>query len=378
MAGNQEAQADRPDPGDGVRRVRGDAERRPMLADAQLLRFVTSCDKPAACGSVSTCNVSHGEGPVGGSMSKAARYVKDVVFAPGLKDWVLRIAKGAVIALGFILPGVSGGVLAAILGLYEPMLRFLAHLRRDFVKNAVFFLPVGVGGILGLVLLSRPLDYALEHWPVVVLWGFAGAILGSVPALLRESTSQTRRDRIDRLWLTGTFTVGLVVLYLLPTFAGTVPGTFPGFVLAGSLIALGVLVPGLSPSNLLIILGLLQPMLSGFSDFDVPGVFLPIALGGIATLLIFAKFMERMIDHHHSRTYHFVIGLVLASTVLIVVPTRSSETIDYTDATASTAVLAALLFAAGLALGLWMGSLEERYKTGAVIDRTAHEIATGH
>lgn len=310
-------------------------------------------------------------------MSKAARYVRDVVVAPGLKDWLLRIAKGAVIALGFILPGVSGGVLAAIIGLYEPMLRFVAHIRHDFVKNALFFLPVGVGGVLGLVLLSGPLDYALQHWSVIVLWGFVGAILGSVPALLRESVSQTRRDRIDWVWLAGTFTVGLVVLYALPTFAGTVPANFLGFVLAGALIALGVLVPGFSPSNLLIILGLLQPMLAGFSEFDILGVFLPIALGGVAALLLFAKFMERMIDHHHSRTFHFVIGLVLASTVLIVVPTRSAETIDYTGATASTAILAAVLFAAGLALGLWMARLEERYKTTEVIDGTAHEIATG-
>jgi putative membrane protein len=306
-------------------------------------------------------------------VSKAARYV----FAPGLKNWVLRIAKGAIVALGFILPGVSGGVLAAILGLYEPMLRFVAHVRRDFAKNALFFLPVGVGGILGLVLLSRPLDYALEHWPVIVLWGFAGAILGSVPALLRESTSQTRRDRIDWVWLVGTFAVALVVLYALPTFAGTVPANFGGFVLAGALIAVGVLVPGFSPSNLLIILGLLQPMLAGFSDFDVLGVFLPIALGGLAALLLFARFMERMIDRHHSRTFHFVIGLVLASTVLIVVPTHSAESIDYTGTTVSTAVLAGVLFAAGLALGLWMAHLEKRYKTIEVIDRTAHEIAAG-
>lgn len=308
-------------------------------------------------------------------MGKAARHVKDVVFVPGLKDWVLRIGKGVVIALGFILPGVSGGVLAAILGLYEPMLRFLAHVRRDFVKNALFFLPVGVGGILGLVLLSGPLDYALEHWPVVVLWGFAGAILGSVPALLRASASQTRRDRVDWMWLAGTFVVGLMVLYALPAVAGTVPANFLGFVLAGGLIALGVLVPGLSPSTLLIILGLLQPMLAGFSSFDLLGVFLPIALGGMAVTLLFAKFMERMIDHHHSRVFHFIIGVVLASTVLIVVPTQSSEAIDYTGATATTVVIAAVLFVSGLALGLWMARLEDRFKTAEIIDRTAHEIA---
>lgn len=278
-------------------------------------------------------------------------------------DWIVRVVKGVVISLGFILPGVSGGVLAAILGLYERLLHFLAHVTRDFKANFLYFLPVGIGGILGLVLLSRPLEYLLEHWQVVVLWGFAGAILGTLPSLLRESTSRTARDTTDLVWLVGTFVVALVALYLLPAVAGTVPANFGGFVLAGALIALGVLVPGLSPSNLLLILGLFSPMLQGFRDRDLMGTFLPIAIGAIGAILAFSKLMERMIDRHHSRVYHLIIGLVLASTVLIVVPTQSSETIDYSGAGAGTIVMAVVVFLAGLALGLWTAMLEAKYKT---------------
>ncbi|QAY62507.1 DUF368 domain-containing protein [Xylanimonas allomyrinae] len=277
--------------------------------------------------------------------------------------WFIRVVKGMVISLGFILPGVSGGVLAAILGIYERMLRFLAHLTRDFKANILYFLPVGIGGILGLVLLSRPLEFLLEQWQVVVLWGFAGAILGTLPSLVRESGARSRRDRADVVWLAGTFVVALVVLYLLPAVAGTVPANFAGFVLAGALIALGVLVPGLSPSNLLLILGLFSPMLQGFRDRDLGGTFLPIAIGAIAAILAFSKLMERLIERHHSRVYHFIIGLVLASTVLIVVPTRSAETIDYAGAGAGTFALAVVAFGAGLALGLWTAVLEGRYKS---------------
>ncbi|GAB2473679.1 DUF368 domain-containing protein [Xylanimonas ulmi] len=278
-------------------------------------------------------------------------------------DWFIRLVKGIVISLGFILPGVSGGVLAAILGIYERMLRFLAHLTRDFKANLLYFLPVAIGGVLGLVLLSRPLEYLLERWQVVVLWGFAGAILGTLPSLARESVARTRRDLVDVVWLAATFVVALVVLYLLPAVAGTVPANFAGFVLAGALIALGVLVPGLSPSNLLLILGLFSPMLQGFRDRDLLGTFLPIAIGGMAAILAFSKLMERLIDRHHSRVYHFIIGLVLASTVLIVVPTHSAETIDYTGAGVGTAAVAVVTFAAGLALGLWTAMLEGKYKT---------------
>jgi putative membrane protein len=277
--------------------------------------------------------------------------------------WFLRLVKGIVISLGFILPGVSGGVLAAILGIYERMLRFLAHPARQLRSNLLYFLPVAVGGVLGLVLLSRPLEYLLDQWQVVVLWGFAGAILGTLPALGRESVARSRRDGTDVAWLVGTFTLALVVLYLLPAIVGTVPATFLGFALAGALIALGVLVPGLSPSNLLLILGLFTPMLQGFRDRDLFGTFLPIALGAVAAILLFSRLMERMIDRHHSRVYHAIVGLVLASTVLIVVPTHSAETIDYAGAGVGTAIMATLALAVGLVLGRWTAMLENRYKT---------------
>ncbi|GAB2025056.1 DUF368 domain-containing protein [Lactovum odontotermitis] len=277
-------------------------------------------------------------------------------------NWIFRVIKGMIIALGFILPGVSGGVLAAIMGIYERLLSFLAHIRRDFKGNFLYFLPVGIGGILGLVLLSRPLDYLLTHFQVIVLWGFAGAILGSLPALFRESTEKSRRDKTDAFWLVGTFLVSLVVLYMLPAIGLTIPANFAGFVLAGVLIALGVLVPGLSPSNLLIILGLFTPMLNGFQNRDLLGVFLPIVIGGVIALLAFSKLMERLLLRYHSRVYHFIIGLVLSSTVLILVPSKSAESISYAGFTLGTGLLSLVFFMLGLILGFWMTMLEKKYK----------------
>ena len=278
-------------------------------------------------------------------------------------SWIIRLIKGVVIALGFILPGVSGGVLAAILGIYERMLSFLAHIRRNFKADFLYFLPVGIGGILGIGLLSRPLEFLLAHYQVIVLWGFAGAIVGSLPALWQEAESRSKRDKVDWTWLIGTFVISMIILYTLPYIFGTLPANFATFILAGALIALGVLVPGLSPSNLLLILGLYSPMLTGFKNFDLVNVFLPIAIGGILAMLLFAKSMEHLLEHHHSRVFHFILGIVAASTVLILVPNhQSAESISYAGSGVLTFVLAAFFTALGLWLGLWMSRLEERYK----------------
>jgi putative membrane protein len=112
-------------------------------------------------------------------------------------------------------------------------------------------------------------------------------------------------------------------------------------------------------------------MLAGFAMAEGIGhslvhVFLPIAIGAIVILLAFSKVMERLLDRAHSRVYHFIIGLVIASTALIVIPLRHSapgdDAIVYLGVSATQLIVAGLLFLAGLALGLWMSHLEGKYK----------------
>ncbi|WP_076655554.1 DUF368 domain-containing protein [Lactiplantibacillus plantarum] len=274
-----------------------------------------------------------------------------------------RFFKGAVIALGFILPGVSGGVLAAILGIYERLLGFMAHFRRNFKRDFWYFVPVGLGGIVGIALLSAPLEYLLAHAQVIVLWGFAGAIIGTLPALMKTATSRAPRDWLDGVWFFGTFIISAGLLYFMSELFGTLPANFGGFIVAGALIALGVLVPGLSPSNLLLILGLFTPMLTGFKRLDIVGVYLPIAIGGILAMALFSKLMDHLLVKFHSRVYHFILGIVLASTMLILIPNPyAAESISYAHATLSTYLFSAIALAVGIALGYWMSALESKYK----------------
>lgn len=274
-----------------------------------------------------------------------------------------RFFKGVIIALGFILPGVSGGVLAAILGIYERLLGFMAHFRRNFKRDFWYFVPVGLGGIVGIALLSAPLDYLLAHAQVILLWGFAGAIIGTLPALTQTASAKTPRDTIDYLWFFGTLLISGTLLFFMSDIFGQIPANFGGFMLAGVLIALGVLVPGLSPSNLLLILGLFTPMLTGFKQFNLLGVYLPIAIGGALAMVLFSKGMELLIQRFHSRVYHFILGIVVASTILILVPNpKAAESISYAGATPMTIVYSGLALIAGVALGYWMSRLELKYK----------------
>lgn len=278
-------------------------------------------------------------------------------------SWIARMLKGMIIALGFILPGVSGGVLAAILGIYERMIRFLAHIKENFVENVLYFTPVAIGMVLGIAAFSYPVNLLLDNYKVIVLWGFAGAIIGTIPSLIKESVKESDRDRADTITFWLSFILSGIFLYSLNGMVGTLPANFLSFVLAGALIALGILIPGLSPSNLLLILGLYTPMLTGFKRLDLFGTFLPIGIGGALALILFSKAMDYILKHYHSRVYHFIIGIVLSSTLLIVLPqSGNSESISYAGVSIFTLVLAAFFFGLGIWLGIWMSQLEEKYK----------------
>ena len=278
-------------------------------------------------------------------------------------SWIARMLKGMIIALGFILPGVSGGVLAAILGIYERMIRFLAHIKENFVENVLYFTPVAIGMVLGIAAFSYPVNLLLDNYKVIVLWGFAGAIIGTIPSLIKESVKESDRDRADTVTFWLSFILSGIFLYSLNGMVGTLPANFLSFVLAGALIALGILIPGLSPSNLLLILGLYTPMLTGFKRLDLFGTFLPIGIGGALALILFSKAMDYILKHYHSRVYHFIIGIVLSSTLLIVLPqSGNSESISYAGVSIFTLVLAAFFFGLCIWLGIWMSQLEEKYK----------------
>lgn len=278
-------------------------------------------------------------------------------------SWIARVLKGMIIALGFILPGVSGGVLAAILGIYERMIRFLAHIKENFIENVLYFTPLAIGMVLGIAAFSYPVNLLLDNYKVIVLWGFAGAIIGTIPSLIKESVKESDRDRADTVTFWLSFILSGIFLYSLNGMVGTLPANFLSFVLAGVLIALGILIPGLSPSNLLLILGLYTPMLTGFKRLDLFGTFLPIGIGGALALILFSKAMDYILKHYHSRVYHFIIGIVLSSTLLIVLPqSGNSESISYAGVSIFTLVLAAFFFGLGIWLGIWMSQLEEKYK----------------
>ncbi len=273
-----------------------------------------------------------------------------------LGDWLIRLIKGVIVGIGGIVPGLSGGVLAVVFGIYEPLMRFLANIKDKFVQNVLFFIPVGIGVLVGIFAFSAVVDFAFTHYAAQFIWLFIGFISGTFPSLFKTAGKQGRKTYhwvILAVVAVGTF----IFMRRMETIGNvSLPQTTLNWLLSGALIGLGVVVPGMSPSNFLIYLGLYQPMASGIRHLDF-GVILPLALGLIVCVLAFAKLVSWLFKKSYTFMYHLILGIVIGSTLAIIPSGVSGWTV----------LVCALMFAFGAACSYGLAKLDEKHPHESLI-----------
>jgi len=279
-------------------------------------------------------------------------------------DWLLRLLKGALIGTGFILPGVSGGALAAIFGLYEKIIAFIGNITKNFFKNFLYFLPVGIGALAGIFVLSFPLSFFMSKYQTELVWGFIGCMIGAFPALWKEAGKKRRSTRHYIILVLATLIAFCFLYWAKLMFRTQVPLVFGTWVIAGVLIALGILVPGMASSNFLVYMGMYAPMVDAFKTINL-SVIVPIFIGGAACLFSLSKAFDILFKSAHTGFFHIILGVVIASTVMILPGFEDFSTyfrlvIGYDFISLRTLVCLAALIV-GFALGFWMGELEEKY-----------------
>ena len=270
-----------------------------------------------------------------------------------MTDWILRFVKGLFIGSGFILPGVSGGALAAVFGVYERIISFLAHITRDFWKNVRFLIPIGLGLITGVFIFSFAISFLLERYEYQIIWLFIGCILGTIPTLWKQAGKKGRSARHIFMLVFFFCASYLFMAYGEKLTGGNVPQNTFTWTMAGVLIGLGMIVPGLSPSNFLVYMGMYKDMASGIKNLDF-AVIIPIGLGVALSVLLLSKLMDFVFRKAYTSLFHSILGVVFASTIMIIPYNYKYSNPDI--------ILCFVLCAAGTALGVWMCALEKKHK----------------
>lgn len=231
-------------------------------------------------------------------------------------NFIMRVIYGALIGLGAVLPGISGGVLCVVFGVYRPIMELLSHPVQALKKYASLLIPIIIGVVLGFLGIAKLLGFLLEKYPAPSVCLFAGLIFGMLPSLFREANEQGRAKGAP-LSLGIAFALMLALLLTLKKTAVVITPSFGWNLFCGFCMALSIIAPGMSFSTLLMPLGLYTPFVTGIGNLDF-GVLVPAAIGALLTIILLAKAITRLLDTHYCLVFHAIIGIVIAATIVIV------------------------------------------------------------
>lgn len=232
-----------------------------------------------------------------------------------LSNHIQTFIKGAIIGASMLIPGVSGGTMAIILGIYNRLISAIASFRKNIRSNIVLLLVFCLGGGLGILLFANPLLMLTERFPMFMNYLFMGAVAGSIPMILRGSVGPDFRPIKLVYVLLGIAIIVLISLipegsFVLSEASG--PITYLLLFAAGFVAAIALVLPGISVSYMLLVLGLYTQTMQAIHDLDV--VYL-LCLGGGLIVGIFCttKGLEQLMRRFQTATNLTILGFVLAS-----------------------------------------------------------------
>lgn len=234
----------------------------------------------------------------------------------GVLHLILRLLQGMLIGVGAVLPGISGGVLCVVFGIYKPVMELLGSPFKRFKTHVPKLLPVIVGGAIGFLGVAKILAFFLEKYPEPSVCLFIGLITGMLPSLFREAGEQ---GRPKGCWIAPVvaFAIILALLISLNLFSVTITPNFGWYIFCGFCLALSVIAPGMSFSTLLMPLGLYTPFVDGLGNLEM-GIIVPAGIGAVVTVICLARAVDALFDHYYPYAFHAIIGIVIAATIMII------------------------------------------------------------
>jgi putative membrane protein len=235
------------------------------------------------------------------------------------KSTLLIILKGFIVGSSMSVPGVSGGTMAILLGIYDRLISSISRFTKDLKGNILFLIKFCVGAGIGIFTLARVIEFLLTVAPAPVSFFFLGAVIGGVPALYKKTQTNGSKLKVASVIY---FLIGLAIVIsigFLPTgviniTSGSGIVHYLMLFVTGIIIALALVLPGISTSHMLLVLGMYDSMLAAISNLD----FVYVGILGVVTLIgifLTTRPIEWTMNKFPHQTYYVVIGFVIGSTL---------------------------------------------------------------
>ena len=238
-----------------------------------------------------------------------------------LKDYVGLSLRGMAMGASDIVPGVSGGTMALILGIYEELIDSIRTIGRPTLWRAAlkfnikevfrivnwqFLIAVAIGIFMAILILARPLEWMLVNQPIYLWSFFFGLVVASAYTVSKRIPKWN--IKLILILIVGTI-AAFIIVGLVPT---QTPDTWWFLFLAGAIASCAMILPGLSGAFLLFILGKYATILGAVNNREIlPLLF--VAAGAAVGLVTFAQVLSWLFKRYHDYTLAILIGLMLGS-----------------------------------------------------------------
>ena len=244
---------------------------------------------------------------------------------------------GILIGIANIIPGVSGGTIIVILGLFDEVMEAISNIFKvkisfkERLNSLLFILQIGLGACVGLVGFAKVLEYLFVKFEMQTLYLFAGLILASTPMLKKQEMDNTKFNWI--YFSLGILLIGIIA-FLNPGESGNIVELeillntnltlvyLLSLVLIGAIAGATMIFPGISGSMVLLVIGkyhLFKGYVANVTTFKLP-ILIPlvfIALGVGLGVILSAKITNYLLKNHKRNTMSFIIGLIIMSSIII-------------------------------------------------------------
>jgi len=238
-----------------------------------------------------------------------------------LIHYLVITLKGMAMGAADVVPGVSGGTIAFISGIYEELLTSISSIKFSSIKllkdkgfkvfwktiNGNFLLALVIGIFISILSLAKIISWLLENEPILVWSFFFGLVLASILFIGKQLTKWTILSVV-------LFLIGAVIAYYITTLQPLVSeNSSPLFLfIAGALAICAMILPGISGSFILVLLGAYKPVLDAIHDRDFKLLAI-LASGAIIGLLSFSKVLKWLFNHYKNLTLAVLTGFILGS-----------------------------------------------------------------
>ena len=241
-----------------------------------------------------------------------------------MKQWLKNISiridalvKGFFVGSSMSVPGVSGGTMAMILGIYDELISSVSTFTKQIKRNFFFLLQFLFGACIGIFLLASVLGELKEKYPIIVMYFFIGAIFGSVPMLCKKANVQKFNLSVIIYPLIGILIVLLFGLLPGKLFDGSIAG-IGGILIqigGGLIAAVALVLPGISFSHMMLMMGLYDALLLAIKDINIPAMigFVPLAIGLFLGIILFTKLLDYVMKKFPFQSYLIIFGFVIGS-----------------------------------------------------------------